>query len=242
MDDVSSEERKSVVEESSALVLSLLKRDGDRGIAQSLSERVRRLSERAPQKGLECSSQALFKWLSNALKGGAGPVHRWCGKEDALPDLLLVISESQGVLTADPQCVWQSVTLKNGSANGAARMFARLSKNYEASARDAKHTSKNLVSGRTDSIRVPRIYAKRASPFHSKRRSVSTNTLSVTFTVSLVSLGKIVRQGFARLAIPTWSLLQLLVLLGGKDGGSRTIAILHTTYRLAMRLVSRHIR
>ena len=37
--------------------------------------------------------------------GGAGPVHRWCGKEDALPELPLVIRHSQGNFTADPQCV-----------------------------------------------------------------------------------------------------------------------------------------
>ena len=59
MDDLSSEERRSVVEESSALFLSLLKREGANG--QSLSERVRRLSERALQKGLECRRQALHK-------------------------------------------------------------------------------------------------------------------------------------------------------------------------------------
>ena len=35
--------------------------------------------------------------------------------------------------------------------------------------------------------------------------------------------------------------LQLLVLLGKKNGGSRTIAVLHTTYRLTMRLVVAHI-
>ena len=35
--------------------------------------------------------------------------------------------------------------------------------------------------------------------------------------------------------------LQLLVLLGKKNGGSRTITILHTTYRLTRRLVSAHI-
>ena len=45
---------------------------------------------------------------------------------------------------------------------------------------------------------------------------------------------------FVKLAIPTQSLLQRLVLLG-KNGGSRTIAILRTTYRLTMRLVSAHI-
>ena len=48
----SSEERSSVVEESSSLVLSLHSREGDCGTSQSLSERVRRLSERALQNGL----------------------------------------------------------------------------------------------------------------------------------------------------------------------------------------------
>ena len=48
---------------------------------------------------------SMHKWLSHALKGGAGPAHRWCAKDDALPDLPLVISDSQGVFTADPQCV-----------------------------------------------------------------------------------------------------------------------------------------
>ena len=100
----SSEERSSVVEEGSSLVLSHLSREGDCGTSESLSERVRRLSERALQKGLESSRQALHKWLSQALKGGAGPAHRWCAKEDALSDFL-VTRDSQGVFTADPQCV-----------------------------------------------------------------------------------------------------------------------------------------
>ena len=82
----SSEERSSVVKESSSLVLSLLSREGDCGTSQSLSEKVRRLSEVALQKGLESSRQALHKWLSQALKGGAGPGHRWCAEEDALSD------------------------------------------------------------------------------------------------------------------------------------------------------------
>ena len=61
--------------------------------------------ERALQKSVEWRRQALHKWLSHALKGGAGPAHRWCAKESALPDLPLVIRDSQGVFTADPQCV-----------------------------------------------------------------------------------------------------------------------------------------
>ena len=57
---------------------------------------------------------------------------------------------------------------------------------------------------------------------------------------ALGSLGEIIRQCFVKLAIPTQSLLQLLVLLGKKNGGSGAITILHTTYRLTMRLVSAH--
>ena len=86
----SSEERSSLVEETSSLVLSLLSREDDCGTSQSLSERERRLSEVALQKGLESSRQALHKWLSQALKGGAGPAHRWYAKEDALPNLLVI--------------------------------------------------------------------------------------------------------------------------------------------------------
>ena len=55
----------------------------------------------------------------------------------------------------------------------------------------------------------------------------------------LVSLGEIVRQSFAKLATLTQSLLQFL--LDKKNGGSRTIAILHTTCRLTMRLITAHI-
>ena len=58
---------------------------------------------------------------------------------------------------------------------------------------------------------------------------------------TLYSLVEIVRQCFVKLAIPTQSLLQRLPLLSKKNGGSRTIAILHTTYRFIMRLVSAHI-
>ena len=80
MEDLSSE-RRSVVKESSSMVLSLLKRERVDGHCQALSERVRRLSQRALQKGLEFNRHATRQWLSQALKGGA---HRWCRKEDAL--------------------------------------------------------------------------------------------------------------------------------------------------------------
>ena len=59
MEDLSSEEGRSVVEDSSFMVLSLLKREGVGAHWQALSERVRRLSERALQKGLERSRRAI---------------------------------------------------------------------------------------------------------------------------------------------------------------------------------------
>ena len=105
MDDLSATERWSLVEESTLLVLSFLKREGSGAQCYMLTERVRRLAERALQKGLEYSRRATHKWLSQALKGGAGLAHRWCGKEDALPDLPLIIRDNQGHFTADPQSV-----------------------------------------------------------------------------------------------------------------------------------------
>ena len=105
MDDLSVTERRSLVEESTLLVLSFLKREGSGAQCYMLTERVRRLAERARQKGLEYSRRVTHKWLSQALKGGAGPAHRWCGKEDALPDLPLVIRDNQGYFTADTQIV-----------------------------------------------------------------------------------------------------------------------------------------
>ena len=109
MEDLSSEERRSVVDESSSIVLSLLKRECVSAQCQMLSERVRRLAGRALQKGLECSRRATHKWLCEALKGGTGPAHRWCVKEDALLELPLVIRDRQGNFTVDPQCVIDSI-------------------------------------------------------------------------------------------------------------------------------------
>ena len=69
MDDLSTTERWSLVEESTLLVLSFLKREGSGAQCYTLSERVRRLAERALQKGIEYSRRATHKWLSQALKG-----------------------------------------------------------------------------------------------------------------------------------------------------------------------------
>ena len=100
------------------------------GIGKSLSERVRRLSERALQKVLESSRTAPHKWLSHALKGSAGAAHRWCAKEDALSDLPLVIRDRQGAFTADPQCVAKHCAHK-WKRDVAVMILALLTRYYE---------------------------------------------------------------------------------------------------------------
>ena len=104
MEDMSSEERRSVVDEGSSIVFSLLKRECVGAQCQMLSNECGDCLSVRSEKGLECSRRATHKWLCQALKGGAGPAHRWCGKEDALPDLPLAIRDRQGNFTADPQC------------------------------------------------------------------------------------------------------------------------------------------
>ena len=56
--------------------------------------------------------------------------------------------------------------------------------------------------------------------------------------IALEFLGQLLKRCVATLALPTQVLLQLTVLPGKKSGGSRTIAILTTFYRLLMRMLA----
>ena len=244
MEDLSPEERKYVVDEGSSIVLSLLKRECVSAPCQMLSELVGRLAERAFQKGVECSRRAPHKWLCQALKGGAGPAHKWCGKEDALPELPLVIRDRQGNFTADPQCVAElyAQEWKRERRNEDAVGFSKEIDSFRALR--GKHVAEARVWANSLGLRAVDI-RKACLSFSSKTAiGLDQHAFSVIANLpdnALDSLGEITRQCFVKLAIPTQSLMQLLVLLGKKNGGSRTIAILHTTYRLTMFLVSAHI-
>ena len=219
MDDLIAKERWSLVEECTLLVLSFLKREVSGAQCRMLAERVRRFAERALQKGLVYSRRATHKWLSQALKGGAGPAHRWCGKEDALPDLPLIIRDHQGHFTADPQSV--------------AEHYA---KEWQCEWRDA---DKSGFDKETSSIRDLRV--KHVAEAHEWASNLDLSAASIRKAclsfpsktaigldqhafkdiallpdIALVSLGEIIRQCFIKLAIPTQSPLQLLVLLGKK--------------------------
>ena len=202
------------------------------------------MSERALQKGLECSRRATHKWLCQALKGGAGPSHRWCGKEDALLELPLVIRDSQGNFTADPQCVAELYAQEWKREWGSEDAIGFIKEIDSIRALREKHVAEARVWAISLGLRADDI-RKACLSFPSKTATgldhhAFTDIASLPDN-ALDSLGEIIRQCFVKLAIPTQSLLQLLVLLGKKNGGSRTIAILHTTYRLTTRLVSAHI-
>ena len=219
MDDLSTTERWSLVEESTLLILSFLKREGSGAQCYMLTERVRRLAESALQKGLEYSRRATHKWLSQALKGGAGPAHRWCGKEDALPDLPLVIRDNQGHFTADPQSVaehyakeWKREWSDDDKIGFDIETSSIRDFRFKHVA-EAHEWAGNLDLSAT-SIR------KACLSFPSKTTigldQHAFKDIALLPDNALGSLGEIIRQCFVKLAIPTQSLLQLLVLLGKK--------------------------
>ena len=58
---------------------------------------------------------------------------------------------------------------------------------------------------------------------------------------ALLALGALMRECISHLALLVQVLFQLLALLGKGNGGSRTITILSTSYRLLMRILSVYI-
>ena len=178
-------------------------------------------------------------------------IERWgrsspqvCGKEDALLELPLVIRDRQGNFTADPQCVaelyaqeWKC-EWENEDAIGFGKEIDSIRALRE------KHVSEAHAWASSFGLRAVDI--RKACLSLPSKTAIGLDQHAFTDIANLPdnaldSLGDIIRQSFVKLAIPTQSLLQPLVLLGKKNGGSRTIAILHTTYRLTMRLVSEHI-
>ena len=109
----------------SSIAFFLFKRECVGAHCHMLSERVRRLSERALLKGLEFSRGATHKWPSQALKGGAGPARRWCGKEGALPELPLVITDTNSFHALRDNMSQELVCGPAISIHGL-RMFAKL--------------------------------------------------------------------------------------------------------------------
>ena len=122
--------------------------------------------------------------------------------------------------TADPQVAAEHYATNDCETQSVLR------RNCRASANCVKHTPRTLVVGQMAWTEERKTSAKLASLSQSKRRQASAS---------------IVKQCCVKVAVPVQSLLQLLVVLGKKNGRIRTTAVLHTTYRFTMRLVSAHI-
>ena len=163
VEDLRSAEHKSVSDESSSIVVSLLKRECVGAHCQLLSERVRRPSVRELQKGLECSRRATHKWLSQALKGGAGTAHKWSWKEDA---------RQTGNVWAELYAhEWQREWCGEDAIGFVKETVFVLR---------GKNMSQKLVCGPATSIYGLRMFAKLVSLSRPKRPSVSTSTRSQT--------------------------------------------------------------
>ena len=59
---------------------------------------------------------------------------------------------------------------------------------------------------------------------------------------ALSTLGLIIKQAVATLTIPAQDLLNVLCLLGKTSGGSRTIALMSSIYRIMMKMAGEEIR
>ena len=162
-------------------------------------------------------------------------------EEDALSELHLVIRDIQGNFTADPQCVaephsqeWKREWCGEDTI-GFTKEISSIRALSVMHVEEAREWAGNLDL-RAGNVR------KACLSFPSKTAigldQHAFKDIALLPDNALESLGEIIRESFVKSAIPTQSLLQLLILLGKQNGGSRTIAILHTTYRLTMRLVS----
>ena len=162
------------------------------------------------------------------------------GRDNALHQLPPMIRDSQGNFTADPQCVAEHYAQEwkrewdGEDTIGINKEICSVRAQCEMHVEEAREWAGNLDL-RAGNVR------KACLSFPSKTAvgldQHAFKDIALLPDNALDSLGEIARQCFVKLAIPTQSLLQLLVLLAKKNRGSRTIAILHTTYRLTMCLV-----
>ena len=120
--------------------------------------------------------------------------------------------------------VWLSTMPRNGNVSGAMRTQSVLTKKLAVFAIFESNTSMRLMSGLRNLDLSAASVRKACLSFPSKTAigldQHAFKDIALLPDNALGSLGEIIK-----LAIPTQSLLQLLVLLGKKNGGSRTITI-----------------
>lgn len=208
------------------------------------ADMANRFAFTALDKGRETCKKNFHEWICKALKKGAGQAHSWSNRPNSLPPLQLTTKDEFGNFEVDPRQVaehhakpWSkewgcSDTIKFGAEITAIKNI-----------RD-KHTDDAPDWAETIDMR-PQIIRKCCKTFPGKTAigmdNIFFNDIAILPDNALVNLATLLRQCIAQLALPIQVLMQLMVLLGKKSGGSRTMAILSTLYRLLMRLLSADI-
>jgi hypothetical protein len=201
-------------------------------------------SNEAHKRGRAKAKEAFAEWVHRALKNGAGPAHRWTNQANALPPLRLVIKVPDGSsghrFEADPDAV--------------AELHARPWREEWEVGNDelGEEEDKVVRQARDDYILEAEAYAeskdwgpraiRRACGTFPTRTAIGSDDVTFLEVAELPDgalgiLGALMKAAVVHLALPMQTLLNVMVLLGKKGGGSRTVAILATFYRLLMRML-----
>ena len=197
--------------------------------------------------GRDRSKRAAQEWILRALDGGAGQAHKVANKANALPELRLIFKETteQGSeFVTDPYRVamhhaapwateWECNDLHKFSEELRALVITRL-----AHLEDAGDFARSVDLSPKAIRRACRSFPARTAigldHLHFRDIAILPDT-------ALEDIGRILRDAINSLEVHVQNLISMMVLLGKKNGGSSTIAILSTFYRLLMKLLSGHI-
>ena len=193
-------------------------------------------------KGQDKVKADFQKWLTKALapKDGAGKAHKWANLPNALPPLQLVVRKGERFVTEPLEVA------KHHAQPWRKEWECDDSDHFVRQIQAIKDLRDRHLEGApvwADSIDLQPRNIRRACKSFPGTTAVGLDNLffsdiALLPDAALEALGSLLRQCVATLALPIQVLMQLMVLLGKKSGGSRTIAILATFYRLLMRLVA----
>ena len=202
------------------------------------------LARQAASKAKEQSKNDLHQWLDEALKKGAGEAHKWTNKPNALPPLQLTVKDPEGNWVTDPDQVaviharpWLT-EWETHDQEGFAKEIQAIKEARERHIDDAPEWASQVDLS-------PSNIRKASATFPGNTAIGVDNMFFRDFGLmpdnALEAWGNLMRQCIGTLTLPVQTLTQVMTLLGKKSGGSRTIAILSTTYRLLMRILSPYI-
>ncbi len=199
-----------------------------------------RLAADAARRSKRIGLERFKRWIKDSLRGGGKEAHRWSNAANALPALRLALRDRSGErYITDPIEVatehrrpwaeeWEA---------GNAQLWAKELQAMEAVRRRCSEEARTWA----DSVDLSPAAIRRACRTFASSTAIGIDDLELRLIarvpdMGLEMLGCLVRDIMANLALPLQSLVNILTLLGKKCGGSRTIAIMPSVYRLTMRL------